>query len=335
VRAFERRRFLIAAGAMAAAPLARPQDRRRLPVLGILSSQHRPPASFISNNPFSNRLRALGWIEGQTLAIERAYGEGREERLPGLAEELARKRVDVIWAIGPEAAVAAARATRSIPVVFWGVPFPVEQGLVDTIASPGRNVTGVAWYAGPGVDTKRLEALREIAPHAKRLAYLNVPTAGATVSGDKLVVALVFRHAAALLGFEIHDFPVATAADLQPAFDAILAWGAQALVVSGTIMTLRERHRIVAFANRHRLPSCFTGREFSDAGGLVSYAIVSAPTLERCAEQIDQILRGARPAELPVDIPQHYELILNLKTANALGLTIPQSLLLRADRVIE
>lgn len=330
-----RRRLILAAAALAAAPLARGQPASRIPTLGILSFQKRPPQQFIADNPFSNRLRALGWIEGKTLAIERAYTEGRDDLLHAAAEKLVASRADVIWAIGPEAAVAAARATKTVPIVFWGVPYPVEQGLVDTIARPGRNVTGVAWYAGPGVDTKQLEILREIAPHAKRLAYLTVPTAAASVGGGGVAVPQVFRPAAESLGFEMREFPIARAVDLAPALAAILAWRAQALVVAGTILTVAERQRIVDFANRNRLPSLFRGRVFTEAGGLAAYSAVNAPTLERCAELVDRILRGARPAELPVDIPRDYELTLNLKTARTLGLEFPQSLLLRASRVIE
>jgi len=330
-----RRRFLVAAGALAAAPLARAQSGKRLPTLGILSFQNRRTRKFIADNPFSNRLRALGWFEGRTLAIERAYTEGRDDLLPAAAARLVGARVDVIWAIGPEAAIAAARATKTVPIVFWGVPFPVEQGLIDSFARPGRNVTGVAWYAGPGVDAKQLEILREIAPHAKRLAYLVVPRAGASVGGGKVAYPPDFGSAAASLGFDMREYPIATGADLEPAFAAILAWKAQALVVAGTILTVRERKRIVDFANRNRLPSAFRGREFTDVGGLAAYSSVTAPALERCAELIDRILRGARPADLPVDIPRDYELTLNLKTAKTLGLEIPQPLLLRANRVIE
>lgn len=330
-----RRWFLVAAGALAASPLARAQPGGRLPTLGILSFQRRRPQSFIADNPFSNRLRALGWVEGRTLTIERAYTEGRDDLLPAAAERLVGARVDVIWAIGPEAAVAAARATKTVPIVFWGVPFPVEQGLIDTIARPGRNVTGVAWYAGPGVDTKQLEILKEIAPRAKRLAYLTVPTAAASVGGENVAYPTDFRSAAVALGLEMHEFPVATVQDLEPAFAAILAWNAQALVVAGTIFTVGERQRIVDFANRNRLPSAFRGREFTEVGGLAAYSAVTAPTLERCAELIDRILRGARPADLPVEIPRDYELTLNLKTARTLGLEVPRSLHLRANRVIE
>jgi putative ABC transport system substrate-binding protein len=335
VRLIERRRFLIGAGALAAAPLVRGQ--RRLPVLGILSPNRLPPPTFLANNPFINRLRALGWSDAQTLTIERAYGEGREEALPSLAEALVRKRVDVIWAVGPEAAVAAARATRSIPIVFWGVALPVEQELVDSLARPGRNVTGVSWYQGPGVDMKRLEALREIASAAKRLAHLYVPTAGATVSGQPLRspgIAL-FAKAAESLGFHIRRFDVSTEPELKLAFSDILDWNADALTSAATTLTSRERGSIVDFANRNRLPAGYGNKVFAEAGGLISYGATDGSSFPRCAEYVDMILRGAAPIELPVDIPRDYELVLNVKTAKALGLDVPRSLLLRADKVIE
>ena len=330
-----RRRLILAAAALAAAPIVRGQ--RRLPVLGILSPHHLPPPTFLANNPFSNRLRALGWSEAQTLTIERAYGEGREDALPSLAEALVRKRVDVIWAVGPEAAVAAARATKSIPVVFWGVALPVEQELVDSLARPGRNVTGVSWYQGPGVDMKRLEALREIASEAKRLAHLHVPTAAATVSGQphRSPAIAPFAEAAGAMGFLIRRFDVTTVSELRAAFGDIVAWNPDALTSAATTLTFRERGSIVDFANRNRLPAGYGNRVFAEAGGLMSYGAADGLSFPRCAEYVDMILRGATAAELPVEIPRDYELVLNLKTAKALGFTVSQPLLLRADRVIE
>jgi len=330
-----RRRFLLAAGALAAAPLVRGQ--RALPVLGILSPNHLPPPTFLANNPFINRLRALGWSEAQTLTIERAYGEGREEALPSLAEALVRRHVDVIWAVGPEAAVAAARATKSIPVVFWGVALPVEQELVDSLARPGRNATGVSWYEGPGVDMKRLEALREIAPAAKRLAHLFVPTAAATVSGHphRGPAIAPFAEAAGAMGFLIRRFDVTTVSELRAAFGDIVAWNPDALTSAATMLTSRERGSIVGFANRNRLPAGYGSKVFAEAGGLFSYGATDGPSLPRCAEYVDMILRGASPADLPVDIPRDYELVVNLATAKAIGVTIPESLLLRADRVVQ
>jgi putative ABC transport system substrate-binding protein len=248
---------------------------------------------------------------------------------------LAAKKVDVIWTSGSEAAVAAARATTSIPIVFWGVGFPVEQGLIDSFAKPGRNATGVAWFASPEVSGKRLELLREIAPTAKRLALVSVPAIFHKVAGGPAEVTSSTGPAAEKLGYELREFPVEKAEDFEPAFAAILAWGAQALTVAGTSLTFRERQRIADFAIRNRLPSAFTLQEFVEAGGLVSYAIDWRPTVARSADYIDRILRGAEPGELPVDLPSRYETAVNLKTAKALGLTVPQSVLVRADRVIE
>lgn len=334
MRRIERRRFLLAAGAMAAAPLARGQNRDRLRVLGVLSPQPQPDAKYIADNPFTNRLRELGWSEGRTLAIERAYGQGREDLLPALAEALVRKRVDVIWAIGPEAAIAAARATKSIPIVFWGVSFPVERGLVGSLARPGGNVTGVAWFAGASVDAKRVQVLREMVPPAKRLAWLRAWTVGFTVDGRRLDLD-VFDSAAAAHGFKLRRFTVASASELEGAFAEMLGWQSEAMVAAATTLTFREMHRIVDFANRNRLPAGFGSRTFTEAGGLMSYGSKGLPPFSRCAEYVDLVLRGADPADLPVDIPRDYELVVNLKTAKAIGLTVPESLLLRADRVIQ
>ncbi|MDH4094431.1 MAG: ABC transporter substrate-binding protein [Betaproteobacteria bacterium] len=330
-----RRRFLLAAGALAAAPLARGQTGDRLPVLGILSPHSQLPAKAIADNPFTNRLRALGWVEGRNLRIERAYGEGREDRLPELAATLVRKEVDVIFALGPQAAMAAASLTRRIPIVFWGVSHPVEQGLVESLSRPGRNVTGIAFSAGGTTHTKGLEALRELSPGSHRLAIVSTPSAGYSLGRDRRMHMLRIGPVAESLGWEMREFPVERTEDVEPAFAAMLDWRAQALVVGATTITFRERHRIAALANGSRLPNVYAMREFVEAGGLLSYGLELAPTHERVAHFVDRILRGANPADLPVEQPDKYELAVNLKTAAALGLTIPQSLLLRADRVIE
>lgn len=329
-----RRRFLVTVGALAAAPLARGQKPGRRGVLGVLNPNPKPSRQFIANNPFSNRLRELGWVEGETLAIERAYGEGHEDRLPSLAEGLARRSVDVIWAVGPEAAVAAARATKLIPIVFWGVPRPEAYELVDSMSRPGRNATGIAWFDGPGVDTKRVEILRDFAPRAKRLAHLSVRTAGYTVSG-RLLEQQFLPPAAETHGFELRQFSVGAAADLETAFGAMLEWKPDAMMSAATTITFRERRRIVGFAGQNRLPAAYANRAFVDVGGLVSYGAVDGPPLVRCAEYVDRILRGERPADLPVDTPRDVELVINLKTARALGVEVPQPLLLRADKVVQ
>ncbi len=331
----DRRRFVAFVGSALAAPLVRAQAQTKLPVLGILSPHPEEPPEVSEKNPFVKRRRELGWVHGKTLTIERAFGEGREDRLPELASALVAKKVAVIWALGPEAAVAAARATTTIPIVFWGVAFPIEQGLINSYARPGRNVTGVAWFASPEVDGKRLELLREIAPAAKRLARISVPTTVSTVGGARTTIQTSSSLIAQRLGYEIREFPVEKAENFEPAFAGILAWRAEALSVAGATLTVRARQRLAEFAIRNRLPSAFTLSGFVEAGGLVSYAIDWRPTMAQTADYIDRILRGAKPADLPVDLPSRYEMAVNVKTAKALGLTIPQSILLRADRVIE
>jgi putative tryptophan/tyrosine transport system substrate-binding protein len=327
-----RRRFLLAAGTLAAAPLARGQQRR-LPVIGELNPNPRPAPAAHAKRAWVVRLRELGWVEGVNYRHLGAHSEG-EAGLGERAEFLVRSGVDLIYAIGPEAAVAAARSTKTIPIVFWGVPYAVEQGLVVSLARPGRNVTGTAWTAGPGVDAKRLEVLKEIAPHARRLANITVPTAVRTVSGAKFDYPPSMRLAAERLGYEKRDFPIAASADIEPALANILAWKAQAATVAGTMLTVRELKRLVGFTLRNRLPASFVARVFVEAGGLVSYGMTLEPTGYRLGEFMDKILRGADPGTLPVDVPRDYEMFVNLKTATALGLTVPQSVLLRADRVI-
>ena len=328
-----RRWLVLAAGTLVAAPLVcLPQGQKKLPVLGILSPHRMPSPEVLAKNPLRVRLRELGWEDGKTLHYENAYGEGREDRMPDLAAALVAKKVDVIWALGPEAAIAAARATSTIPIVFWGISSTGKHGLFESLARPGRNATGVAWSASMGVELKRLELLREIAPAGKRLAFIVVATAAQNVPSN---VASSLVAATQGLGYELKTFPVVKSEDLEPAFAAILAWGAQALNVSSTPLTMRERQRIVDFANRNRLPGAYALPDFVEAGGLVSYAIDWRPTFARSADYVDRILRGAKPSDLPVELPSQYVTAVNLKTAKMLGLRVPQSVLLRADRVIE
>jgi putative ABC transport system substrate-binding protein len=334
MRCLSRRRFLVSTGLLLAPLIAHGQKPAKLPSVGILNPHPSPPPEELARSPLRTRLRQLGWIDGETIELVPGFGDGREDQMPEIAAVLVRRPVDVIWAMGPEAALAAARATQTIPIVFWGVPYPVEQGLIDSLARPGRNATGVAWYASPEVDAKRLELLREIAPAAKRLAFLNVPSAGHKVSGGSAQVPPSTTPAALKLGYELRVFPVAKPDDFDGAFRAMLDWGVQAMTVAGTTLTVRERFRIAEFAKKHRLPSTYTLRGFVEAGGLVSYAIDWRPTHAQTADYIDRILRGARPGDLPVALPTGYELAVNLKTAGILGLTIPKSILLRADWII-
>ena len=321
-------------GGVLAAPCARAQKSLKRPVLGSLTPHPAPKQQ--SDGPILAHLRKLGWVNGENIEIFRPDAEGREDRLPALAEEMVRRRVDVIWAVGPEAAIAAARATQTIPIVFWGVASPVEQGLVDSYARPGRNVTGVAFFTGPELSAKLLEILSQVAPGAKRVAAITTPSSTEPVAGERRSRAgSPVESAAQLLGLEFRTHPVRSSDDLDPAFAAILESRAQALLTFGTTLTFRERQRIAGFASRHRLPSVFNQREFVEAGGLVSYGPDTWETVLQSMGYVDRVLRGSRPADLPVERPSKYELVVNLKTARAIDLKIPQSVLLRADRVIE
>lgn len=309
-------------------------------MLGILGPGRKPPPEVLAKSPFLNRLRELGWIEGKTLLIERVYSEDSPERLPELAATLVAKKVDVIWTNRPPGAVAAARATTTIPIVFFGVGFPVELGLVNSLARPGRNATGVAWFADQSIIVKRFQLLRELAPGARRIALLIAPSTNlATVAGGVLDINPLLRDKvdAALrnLGFESRRFELATVADVEPVLAAIAKWAPNSLAVYDFALTALSRKRIIDFARHHRLIDVYESLEWTQAGGLFSYGIVLLPSILRAADMVDRILRGAKPADLPVELPSHYETVVNLATAKTLGLKVPQSILLRADKVIE
>ena len=324
----------ISLGAVAAptCTLAQLRKAARPPVLGLLYPN---PTSATVSAAIRARLKELGWIEGENLLIEEASSEGNSDRLAALAVELVRKRVHVIWTAGPEAALAAARATGSIPIAFYGVGFPVEQGLVDSLARPGRNVTGLAAFAG-SEGGKGLEILREIVPTAKRLAVVTTASAVATLAGGEYQVPVNrLESTAATLGFETRTFAVSRSEDFEAAFAKILEMRAHAVRFDHTGLTFRERRRIADFASGSRLPSVGAVKEFVEAGGLLAYGADRTWMVMRSFDHVDKLLRGARPAELPVELPSKFELTLNRKTAEALGVTIPQTVLLRADEVIQ
>ncbi|RZL93476.1 MAG: hypothetical protein EOP82_07875 [Variovorax sp.] len=311
--------------------LAQPQRVAGRRVLGLLY----PNPESAKASPIGARLKELGWNDGENLLIVEASSGGSNNSLDLLAAELVRKRVDVIWAAGPEATVAAARATRSIPIAFYGVGFPVEQGLVDSLARPGRNVTGVAAFAG-NERLKRLEILKEILPTMSRLAIVVTASAvGKLAGGEYRVPINTVESAATVLGLEAQTFPVFSREDLDAAFAQILEMRAHAVSFDHTALTFRERHRIADFASRARLPSAGGIKEFVEAGGLLAYGADRGWMILHSFDHVDKLLRGARAAELAVELPRKFELTLNLKTARALGLAIPQTVLLRADRVIE
>jgi len=334
-----RREFLIAASALATASLSRAQapnsgQPRRIGVLGLNFA----PTGDARQIATSVHFRKLGWIEGENLLVERAFADLETERLPKLAEELVRKQVEVIWTFGTEAAIAAARATRTIPIVFFDPPYPIEQGLIDSWAHPGRNATGTAYMTDSKIVDKLFELLREIAPTAKRVWRLSEPATLEMLAGGYYDYKGQLALTAQRFGFEIRYLEIRKVADIETALAGIQIQNSDAIMIGGGYHLPMGGKRIAEFSIRNRLPSVALASWYADAGGLLSYGIArseSAAMLLRNVEYIDRILRGAKPGDLPVERPSKIELVLNAKTAKAVGLSIPQSLLARADRVIE
>jgi len=275
---------------------------------------------------FRQGLRELGYVEGQSIRFEARWAQGRPERLPGLAAELVGLRVDVIVTGGGEAARAARQATATIPIVMATGSDPVKLGIVESLARPGGNVTGVNSISSQ-LMAKRVELLRELLPKISRVAILWDETPNARMSVQEL------EAAARTLGIVIHTVGVRGANDFARAFSE--AGGDRAVIVVASSFMFTERKRIADLALKHRLPTALGAREYVEVGGLFSYAVSYPDQFRRAAPYVDRILRGARPADLPVEQPTTFELVINLKTARALGLAIPPSLLRRADRVIE
>jgi putative ABC transport system substrate-binding protein len=331
----KRRTFLVAAGAMLAPHSVAAQQGGAIRTVGYLRPDPEPLRPD-GRGVAIGELEDLGWKEGSNLRIERAFAAGREDQLPALAAELVRRQVDVILAIGPEAALAAARATSVIPIVFWGVGQPVEQELVNSLARPGRNATGMAWTAAMEVATKQLEMLKEIVPRVRRVVWIESPTAMQTVSGRQIEQSrLDVYEAGKRLALDLSEVTVHQPEDFAAAFARILESNAQAIAVRTTHLTWRERTRIAGFALSQRLPSAHGERDYVETGGLVSYGINWRRSVAPTVAYVDRILRGVRPADLPVELPSNYELVINMKTAKVLGIEIPKSVLFRADEVIQ
>ena len=330
---------LLALGS-AADPLgvcAQSNPSAQIKTLGILTIAATQDAERLWLPGVRAKLKTLGWIEGQNLVIEIAFADTKVEQLAALADELVRKRVDVIWAYPDPSAIAAARATRTIPIVFVNVSWPVEQGLIESYGRPGRNATGVTTYTGIEVSAKRLEFLKAVAPTATRLSWILGSSTEPTVDGAGFDLRPVLSQAARSLGYEVRYHVVQKSEDLDPVFADILASRAQALAVAGTVTTFVARERIAAFALSNRLPTACAAFFQVEAGGLLAYNAAGggSAAIPPSLKYVDRILRGARPADLPVERPSNYELVINLKTAKALGLLLPQSVLLQAGRVIE
>ena len=279
---------------------------------------------------FVRTLRELGWIEGKNLVIEYRWADGDAERLPALAAELVRDNVDVIVAPAGTAALAAKNATTRIPIVMIFPSDPVGSGLVASLARPGANVTGTSYAAGPEIFGTQLQLLKEAVPKASRLAVLRNPAdTGWAIQGKEV------EAAARSLGIRIHYVDARNDKDLDGAFAAMARVRADALLVSGSSTFLAHRHRIAELALKGQLPTMENFREMVEAGGLMAYAVNMADFVGRSAVYVDKILKGAKPADLAVEQPTKFELVVNLKTASALGLSIPPSVLQRADELIQ
>ena len=277
---------------------------------------------------FVQRLRELGWIEGRTVVIDYRWAEGRSERVADIAAEFVQDKVDLIFATGTEAALAAKKATALIPIVFPVAGDPLGSGMVASLARPGGNVTGLSNLAAD-LAAKRLEILRDVFPGLNRLAIMaNVSSPGSVLEMDE------FQEAARALRLEVVPLEIRRTEDIAPALES-LKGRVEALYVVGDPLANLNRVRINTFALVARLPTIYVQREYVEAGGLMSYGPNYAALFRRAADYVDKILRGAKPADLPVEQPTQFDLVINLVTARALSLTVPPTLLARADEVIE
>ncbi len=327
----DRRAFLgtLACSLLAAPHAAEAQSAGKVYRIGYLSS------GSASSNPrvieaFRQGLQELGWVEGQNIAIEYRWAEGRLDRLPDLAEELVRLKVDVIVASPTPGATAAKKATGAVPIVAVSLTHPVELGLVASLARPGGNVTGVSYSVGADIFGKDLELLKDIVPRVRRVAVLSNPDSPAR----PLTIRNV-KDAARSLGVQLQLLEARGPEGFDGAFAAMAKERVGALLVVQDPAFIPHRARLVDLAAKNRLPSIFTQREDAEAGGLMSYGPSLSDLYRRAGTYVDKILKGAKPGDLPVEQPTKFELVINLKTAKALGLTIPPSLLQRADQVIE
>jgi putative tryptophan/tyrosine transport system substrate-binding protein len=323
-----RREFIkLLGGAAAAWPLAARAQQTALPVVGILSASSAANSSFLAG--FRENLRDAGYIEGQNVVIEARWAEGQYDRLPVLAAELVHRPAAVIVASSLPSVFAAKAATSTIPIVFISAGDPVQLGIVASLNRPGGNITGVNFFAVE-VASKRLELLIEVVPTVTVIGLLTNPNNPRTnVEIGQL------QAAARAVGKQILVVKASGERDFDVAFETLVQERASAVLIPTEPLFFARREQLVALAARHALPAMYDVREFTAAGGLVSYGFSLADTYRLIAGQVARILKGAKPADLPILQPTKFELVVNLRTAKTLGLTIPESFLLRADEVIE
>lgn len=331
-----RRREAVAfiGGAVAGVPLVlRAQQPKTVARIGLLATASREaPEAQMLFNAFRQALRDRGHVEGRSIVIERRSANGSIERFPALARELVRLKVDVIVALNSLSARAAQQATATIPIVVAVMGDPVGERLVASLARPGGNLTGLTFLA-PELVPKLLALLKEALPAAAQVAALFHPRA----YGEHTMNALMkdTETAARALGVHLRLAAVQGPDELDRAFTTISAERADALIVFPSPMLFNERRRIADFATKHRLPTMAIAREFTELGGLMSYGASIIDLFRRAAGYVDKILKGAKPSDLPVEQPTKFELVINLKTARALGLAVPEALLVAADEIIE
>jgi len=319
-----------AAGAILISPFAvKAQQPQKVPRIGylVLNSAESGQHLLIA---FRQGLRERGWDDGQNIVVETRFADGKIERLPALVAELNRLNVDIFVTTSSATTWAVKDATRSMPIIMAASADALGEGLVSSLAHPGGNITGMTFLAGPEIAGKQLQILKEVIPAASRVAVLANPT-----NRSHAAFARVAKGAARSLGAQVQVLEAPTPDQLDNAFAAMTKEHATALLVLTDSVFVGQRQRIADLAAKSRIPALYSQKEFVDVGGLVSYGPSLSVMFRRAAIHVDKILRGAKPGDLPIEQPTTFELVINLKAAKALGLTVPQSLLLRADEVIE
>ena len=326
-----RREFAISLGALAlAAPFASRSQSAKIPRIGYLQAVAPQNGSSPFLEDFRKGLRELGYVEGKNIQLEIRWGEGRLDRMPALAAELVRMKVDLIFAVSSPAVWAAKNATTTIPIVMPISSDPVGDGLVASLARPGGNITGMSLMA-PELSTKRLQLLKEVFPKQVRPAAV-------LWNPDYYGMAARFKQlqtAAPAMGMNVRSVEIRDSRELERALEGLDRDRPDAIVLLADPLTMSQRLRIVEFAAEERLPAIYEQDQFVDAGGLMSYGPNVDEQVRHAAAYVDRILKGAKPSDLPIEQPAKFDLVINLKTAKALGVAIPQWVLVQADRVIE